>query len=340
MSGVRIARVLAGSWRIDPPAVDFTESDLIGAEKQLMASGAPALAWWRIRNDMHLAGTDVGQRLREAYRLHALHARLHEGNIEVVISALSSAGVDALLLKGWDAASMYPERALRPFGDIDLWVRPEDRMRAEAELSRHPEGAYVDIGNTEELKGVPLEDAFGRSRLVRCGAVQVRVLSEEDRLRTLALHLLKHGGWRPTWLCDIAAATESRSAGFDWDVCLRGDPPVRDWVGVSIALAGRLLGARAGGTPGEGRPVPRWLLRAILDEWDHASPASRGVLLDPLPSPLHREFVGGLKKRWPNPVVATYRAGASFGGAPRLPLQAADILRRLSHKTREFARGG
>ena len=340
MSGVKIARILAGSWRVDPPAVDFAESDLVVLEERLMASGAPALAWWRIRRDTHLAQTDVGQRLRESYKLHALHAKLHEANIQVVVSALSSAGIEALLHKGWNAASMYPERALRPFGDIDLWLRPEDRARAEAELARYPEGAYADIGNTEELKGVPLEEAFERSRVVLCGAVEVRVLSEEDRLRTLALHFLKHGGWRPTWLCDVAVATENRADDFDWEVCLTADPRTRDWVCATIALAGKLLGARIDETPAEGIDLPRWMIRAVLDEWNRASPASKGVLLAPLPSPLHlAEFARGLRDRWPNPVLATLSANATFGHAPRLPLQVANVASRLSLKTRRLTRG-
>ncbi len=51
-----------------------------------------------------------------------------------------------------------------------------------------------------------------RSQLVNLDGVDVRVPGLEDHLGILCLHLLHHGAFRPLWLCDIAAALETRPA--------------------------------------------------------------------------------------------------------------------------------
>jgi hypothetical protein len=50
---------------------------------------------------------------------------------------------------------------------------------------------------------------------VELNGAKIRILGAEDHLRLLCLHLLKHGAWRPLWLCDVAAALESRPSSFD-----------------------------------------------------------------------------------------------------------------------------
>ena len=38
------------------------------------------------------------------------------------------------MAKGWLAAGLYAQRGLRPYGDIDLWVRPQEQEAAFAAL--------------------------------------------------------------------------------------------------------------------------------------------------------------------------------------------------------------
>src|SRR5205823_9972858 len=69
-----------------------------------------------------------------AYRLYALYAAINERAIAQLFTLLRSSGVEPLLVKGWAAARLYPERGLRPYGDIDLAVAPGQLRAAEAAL--------------------------------------------------------------------------------------------------------------------------------------------------------------------------------------------------------------
>ena len=60
--GVAVARVLAGSWRPEPPPVDFSAELLATAEPRLMAGSAAGMAGWRIRGSA-LGDTPTGARL-------------------------------------------------------------------------------------------------------------------------------------------------------------------------------------------------------------------------------------------------------------------------------------
>ena len=82
------------------------------------------MAFWKLRGTA-LESTDAGQELKQAYRLYTLHAAIHESEIKQVINLLAQVGVEPILVKGWSIARDYPEPALRPYGDIDLFVRPE-----------------------------------------------------------------------------------------------------------------------------------------------------------------------------------------------------------------------
>lgn len=335
--GITVARVLAGSWRTEPPAVDFDEAELASVEPQLLASGAAGLAWWRIRSDPALSSTAIGRRFNDAFRMHSLHARMHEEQLVRVLDALRSRGIDPLLLKGWDAAGMYPQRGMRPYGDIDLWVREEDITGAEAAAADLPDGYAVDLGHKFELSGSSLASMFAAARTCMVGETTVQVLSEEDRLRVLALHLLKSGGWRPSGLCDIAAALESRSRDFSWERCMTPDEKVAGWVRSALTLTGRLLGADLRSTPIGPPDPPRWLVRSFLRSWEKPWPEKRNALQGAivLPSLAHPSAVlRGLPDRWPDPVSSSIAMTARFSRFPRFPLQAAYAATRLGRYLR------
>jgi hypothetical protein len=65
----------------------------------------------------------VSAELHDAYRLFALQAVLHEQRLTRAFALLRAAGVEAILGKGWAVARLYPDLGLRPYGDIDLYVR-------------------------------------------------------------------------------------------------------------------------------------------------------------------------------------------------------------------------
>ena len=267
--------------------------------------------------------------LQQAYRLHTLQAAVHGDRIRRVIPLLRSAGVEPLLGKGWAVAQLYPEPGLRPYGDIDLYVRSEQYPAAVAALRRqHGPGTPVDLHTGfRDLDDRDLEELYCRSRLVSLGGVNVRVLGHEDHLRLLCLHQLRHGACRGLWLCDVAAVLESRPDDFDWDYLLSGNQRRSDWTVSVIGLAHRLLGARLGESPlaERARRLPRWLVSAVLEQWGTVhlwQPSMATYLRHPAGAP------EALRQRWSNPIEATIRCHGSFNELPRMPYQLGDALAR------------
>ena len=66
----------------------------------------------------------------------------------------------------------------------------------------------------------PVETLHARSTPAKAGSADIRLLAFEDHLRFVIMHLLKHGAWRPSGLCDVAAMVEAVPPDFDWDLCL------------------------------------------------------------------------------------------------------------------------
>ena len=330
--GELIATVLAGSWRRSAPPLHISADALADIASHLIRLGVGGLAWRRLRAS-GASTCPAALELRQAYRLQTLEARLHERRVVQAVSLLRAAGVEPLLAKGWAAARLYPEPGLRPYGDIDLWVRPDQHPVAVAALAG-PAGrcCRVDLHDRFAELELSWQEVYERSRLERLGEVQVRVLAAEDHLGLLCIHMLGHGAWRPVWLCDIAAAVESLPEDFDWARCLRGHPRHAQWITCAIGLARRLLRARCDGGPPD-RPLPRWLLAALLRQWgrhEHymANPSMAFVLRHPAGT------LKALRLRWPNPIQATVGVGGPFNSLPRLPFQIGECLVR----TLRFAR--
>jgi hypothetical protein len=301
-------------------------------------SGAGALAWWKVR-ESHLADTDAARGFLQSYRLQTLRAAVRECEIEKLFALFASAGVDAVLVKGWVAGRSYPEQGLRPTGDIDLCVRP-GHYREALDVLSSPEGRrfWVDLHEGfGELNGADAEDICARSRVLRVGGSRVRVLCEEDHLRLLCFHMLRHGAWRPLWLCDVAAAFESRGEAFDWNRLLGASRRRANWVLSALGLAELLLGAGVEGTPAEGSAarLPRWLVESVLERWSRPFATEQGTLRHRAPMRAYlrrpRGLLKDLRNRWPGPVEATIAAGGRFDALPRWPFQLAHSLTRAAH---------
>jgi hypothetical protein len=147
---------------------------------------------------------------------------------------------------------------------------------------------------------------------------RVRVLCDEDHLRVLSVHWLRHGAWKAAGLCDIALMIENLPSSFDWNVCLGSDRTRAHWVAVAIGLAHELLGADV--TNCEYREPPRWLVLAVLRQWARSdtSPAF-DALCGKLRQP--RQFLQELFARWDQPMRATVALHRRFNYWPRFPYQ-------------------
>jgi signal peptidase I len=283
---------------------------------QLLDGGAGGLAWARVRGRAGCSPRTV-HALRDAYRAQARDAVVGECHIEHLVGCLRSGGVEPLLIKGWASARHYAEPGLRPYGDIDLCVRPDQARAAQAILAGAGGRAPVDLhAGIPDLPDRHWDQVLERSEAIPCGTTAVRVPGPEDHLRLLAVHLVRHGGFRPLWLCDVAAAAEAIKPEFDWEYLRRGDPRLSDWALCVIALARRLLGARVDhpAVRAADDRLPLWAVRTVLWRW------GTGRERRSLAWYASRPAVGlrALHYHGLNPIRFAFRAGV--GPHTRLPL--------------------
>jgi len=332
-----LARVLGGGWRRQPEPLDITERELARITPALVDSGAGGLAWWRARLS-GLKQSAAVEPLKQAYRFQTLQSALQEREIAGVFARLREHGIEPILIKGWAIAGAYAERGLRPAGDIDLLVKPGELAAASEVLRASEPGQFIcDLRHREfaRLSASDLDQLWRRSRLAQGG---IRVLGPEDHLAFLCLHMLRHGAWRPLWLCDVAAAVESRPAGFNWRFCFGGRRQQSGWVACAIKSAEQLLGASLNGVPRaiSSAVLPRWFVREVLKQWENPNPVDR-MALD-YRAPLERTLktlktparLGDeLRTRWPNPIEATISVGGPLNQLPRFPFQLGSGLLRF-----------
>ncbi|HBB94157.1 MAG TPA: hypothetical protein DC054_02090 [Blastocatellia bacterium] len=332
-----ISRVLSGSWRSNAnPAIAVSIRELDAVTPLVYDSGAAGLGWWRIR-DTALAQTPSGELLHQAFRFLALQARIHETRIQRVLVSLRTAGIEPILIKGWSIARLYPQPGLRPYGDIDLLVRPEEHLAAariaaadefrDCLIDFHP-GAF-------EVADRSIDDLLSRSQLVQCGDEEVRVLGNEDHFALLAIHLLKHGAWRPLWLCDLGLLLESMSSEFDWELCLGKNSCRSNWILSAVGLAHALLNASINDETISGRAnAPAWLVASVLKNWEAPFAAAQAPHRHRAPIKSYfrrpRGFISDLTRRWPDPILATISANGTFGRRRRIRYQIQNCVQRAA----------
>ena len=323
-----LSRILAGSWRRNPPRPDISPDHLVAALPSLAGSGAAALAWRCLRGSS-LEGSAAFEELGQAARLQILQAAIHERGVALAFRAARSKGAEPILLKGWAVARLYAEAWLRPAGDLDLLVRPDQRAAAEVALFS-PSSivlSVVDLKHKgfDELTPAEWEMLYERSELAVLEAVPVRVLGAEDQFRFLCEHLWNHSAYRPVWLCDVAATIESLPAEFDWDLCLRGgDRLTVNRVVSALGVAQTLLGAEVGEMPHElrQRAPPGWLLEEVLKQWE--APCTEHHLPRELMSISLRhpaKLLPALSARWPDPIRAYVGTDTAFDENRRISKQ-------------------
>ena len=335
-SGELIANLLYQSWRIPAPALQLSEEDLNRITPQLLGSGAGALAWSQVLRSP-LRDPPPATELQQAFRVHTLQAAAFEDDITRVMTLLDSVDVDPVLAKGWAVARLYPDTSLRPYGDIDLYVSPSEYSSAARALERADASKYVvDLHEQFSASDSDTHQLYERSQLVCLGNVKVRVPCHEDHLRILSLHMLRHGAWRPLWLCDIAVVLESRPADFNWDLCLGNNKRRADWIACCIGLAHQLLGAEVKDTPValRAKNLPRWLVSNVLRQWELPYSAAQPPVTHQAPMSQYlrnpRGILADLRRRWPNPIEATVYVEGPFNEFPRLPFQIGECVARTA----------
>lgn len=317
--GAKVAAAHAGLWRDQPPPLALDEAALEEIAPLCLSSGSAPLLSRRLEGTP-LALAPVAAPLRATLRYQLLQAEVQARDLACAIERLAEVGIVPLLTRGFAAASLYPAPELRPYVDHDLAVRPHELARAERALSSGEWRVDLHAGFAE-LDDRPLESLHERSRALPLGSIELRVLGPEDHLRQMCLHLTRHGGWRPLWLCDVACAVEREP--LDWELLATGDPHRTREVACVLALARDLLGAKD--TPLAARTPPPWLARTLLGEW-----GKRARFAEPLLSYLRRPLALPLAIRdhFPNPIAASAELRAPFDDRPRARYQLEAAVKR------------
>lgn len=328
--GRHVARILAGSWRRRTPAVAVSEAELREALTPLLRGGAAPLAWWVLK-DSGLRQSPPARAAHDIYALSAIQAVLREEALAGLLRRLGAVGLDPILGKGWAAAALYPEPGLRPSGDFDFYPRRADAALVSAALAGVSDiDVHPGLGQLDDRSEA---ETYARSQARPLRDRHLRVFCAEDHLRLLCLHLLGHGGWRPTWLCDVGAALEGRPAGFDWDYFLSGDAHRSDAAACALMLAHELLEASMDGVPDRvsARRLPRWLAPVVLAQWGDPGFEAHGLRVPLAASLAHpRALMRALALRWPNALEATIGVRAPFNNLPRFPIRVAESIRRTA----------
>jgi hypothetical protein len=237
----------------------------------------------------------------------------------------------------------YAEAGLRTAGDVDLAVAPDkaglarqildDLGATRVDVDVHP--GLNDPDHAAYIPGAAWEDLVAHSQRIPLRDIEVRCLGPEDELVLLCIHFMRHTGIRPMWLCDVAAALESRPPNFDWGRGL-SRPPYRSWIAGVLFLANELLGADLSGVPLDTRDAPpRRLKDMVLSRWGGLGRPENEVresILQLWRNP--SRWPGAVRERVPDPVAATIE----FHGSLNDPLVLRYQLRYLLRTLTRFAR--
>lgn len=286
-------RLLWQCGRVAPSSDALAEIQRLGAT--LDAEGWERAVVLAQRNGMenllftHISAAGLGpslpepmaRRLRERYGALLLLTRRLELRQDALLSALSSAGVAAIPLKGVRLARRYYGGvALRPVNDIDLLVHAKD---APQWTEAFRVAGFLPVNSLGELRGghalrfreLQFFDATGlhiEAHLALCrlpsyqeafaqawasaqpltmNGVTALSLAPDDELRYLCMHYAaQHQGSRLIWLVDISELLRARGADLDWERLVDETIARRFAAPVAITLlrARALLDA----------PVPPW----------------------------------------------------------------------------------
>ncbi len=212
--------------------------------------------------------------------------------LAIVIERFKRAGIETLLIKGPALARLaYQDVSLRPFGDLDLVVRPGDVPRAARELdalgfgsSLYDQEAFTsgffdaveaNFHRGEDQVNIDLhwdlmppafalgpsgEAIWKHAGVIDLNGTSIRTLSNEDHMLYLTAHSARHGWVSLGQVCDVAYfATQ---VPINWAALfeLAKETHCRRILAVALWLAHELIGtplpSRAGALIDPEDPAP------------------------------------------------------------------------------------
>ncbi len=210
--------------------------------------------------------------LNDDHRWRLLLKKTHEQNLVSAFRVFRENGIEPIVIKGWAAGRCYPTDRIRHYTDIDLAVSPRDFTKASGLVRRGDGRSFnIDLHNgLRSLDVVEWDDLFANSIEIELDGETVRVLSDEDHLRVLAVHWLTDGGIFKERLWDIYYLINSLSSDFDWKRSLDiAGAKRKKWVILTIAVVRDHFGLNVENLPEEiGKAkIPRWMSDTLEREW-------------------------------------------------------------------------
>src|SRR5262249_14363779 len=225
---MELAGALRGTFRAQLPSPAPVSPELLASAR---VSGVEALLARR-----------MGAPDRATERYQILEQALRERRLAGLLAALEAHRIRAATFKGWALSRLYPV-GLRPVGDVDLAVHPDDEGHARAVLAALPAAERLEVDLQANLiRYLPdrsLDELLDRRVVHPSASGPISVLGAEDHLRLVCLHQLHHGAWRPLWLCDVAGLLRALPPGLSWAPGPAGGRPGR-------RAGRRCAGARGG----------------------------------------------------------------------------------------------
>ena len=202
-----------------------------------------AAAWHRVGPAVYLLLRDGSDSpsllgpLESAYRQQLARHLRTMADLKAAATALDSAEIDWVLIKGPALARMWPRQDMREYHDLDLlvdrhryaealfvlsdigtelidrnWPMIRKQLRAELTL-RLPHGTSLDLHwdpvNEMHLRRefqFDTEEMLHRRKTIDIGSTRVPTLDPVDTLLHLGYHTTSSGAYRLLWLADIRAA--------------------------------------------------------------------------------------------------------------------------------------
>lgn len=311
----------------------------------------------------------VRDRLTAVRRANGMAHLLRLRALRGAVVALEQAGIAVVVLKGMALAHLvYADPTLRPMQDVDMWLAPDQLDDGVATLRRAgfqfphrtyegrwtPGAAQDRDDRALEVPGTPIffelhgalpswadfpaavtTAAWTRAQSVPLGDVAARVLSPEDLLLHVALHLSRRHLFRSglQGVVDLTLVLERWRDRWQW-AALAEDYErlgVTQWMRLSLWMAKLLIDA----------PVPRDVFRRLPAAHD-AAEMERLALAQiwnagaGLPHALERVVAGERRLPWIKNRVLAYLRGQPWQAGRRLWF---DVVTKLPRYLRLVARG-
>jgi Uncharacterised nucleotidyltransferase len=217
--------------------------------------------------------------LRQGYERNVHKSLFLTRELVRILDCVESLGITVIPYKGVVLSEIYySDIAMRPSGDMDLFVRVRDVARLKdavralgytprVPIPEYAEAAYIASGyeytfdspagkNLLELQWAlqprfyavdfAMGGLFERAVEVTVAGRRVKTPSPEDLLLVLSIHAAKHVWGRLIWLCDIVQILQ-RELDWEWILGQAKELGVERILHVTLILVNRLLDAKIPG---------------------------------------------------------------------------------------------